>query len=106
MSENQAGTCQQCGACCAAFRVSFYWAEVQPPSVPAHFTERISPHLSCMAGTNQAAPYCVALQGEVGKAVTCSVYPQRPPPCREVQPGDDKCARARARHGVPELAPA
>ena len=103
MSEIQAGSCQQCGACCAAFRVSFYWAEVQPPGVPHHFTERISPHINCMAGTNGGAPRCIALDGSVGAAVNCTVYTQRPSPCREVQPGDEKCKSARTRHQLPPL---
>lgn len=33
----------------------------------------------------------------------CSVYPQRPSPCREVQPGDEKCNKARDRHGLDPL---
>ena len=74
--------------------------------MPLHFTERISALRSCMAGTNSATPHCVALQGVIGQAVTCTVYPQRPSPCREVEPGDDKCTRARQRHGLAALAPA
>ncbi len=93
--------CQQCGACCAAFRVSFYWAEAEARGLPDAAIERVTPHLACLAGTNQQHPRCVALAGEVGKGVTCGLYAQRPSPCREVQPGDEKCEEARARHGLP-----
>jgi uncharacterized protein len=61
--------CQTCGACCAGFRVSFYWGEVDDTPggiVPSHLTEKISPHLSCMKGTSSKPVRCVALEGEVG----------------------------------------
>ena len=95
--------CQQCGACCAFFRVSFYWAEASQRGLPEALIEKVSDHLVSMAGTNQPQPRCHALQGELGSEVTCSVYSARPSPCREVQPGDEKCNRARARHGLPLL---
>lgn len=99
--------CQHCGACCASFRVSFYWTEAQGEhdpaglGVPVHLTQPVSPHLLCMQGTHARHPRCAALQGEVGQAVGCSVYAQRPSPCREVQPGDAQCLKARSRHGLP-----
>lgn len=92
--------CQQCGACCASFRVSFYWAEAPQGGLPDDLVEPVTPHLACMAGTNQPVPRCRALAGEVGQEVTCTVYPSRPSACREVQPGSEKCNRARARHGL------
>lgn len=93
--------CLSCGACCAAFRVSFYWAEA--PELDPALTEQLTPHLSCMRGSNSPSPRCVALQGEIGGPTSCSAYADRPPPCREVQVGDDKCQRARARHGLSAL---
>ncbi|HEY1875150.1 MAG TPA: YkgJ family cysteine cluster protein [Steroidobacteraceae bacterium] len=92
--------CQQCGACCASFRVSFYWAEARQRGLPDSCTEQVNPHLAGMMGTSRPALRCCALQGEIGQQVSCRVYPARPSPCREVQPGDDKCSRARARHGL------
>ena len=56
--------CLSCGACCAFFRVSFYWAE--GISMPEHYTEPVTAVYSCMAGTNQASPRCIALQGTIG----------------------------------------
>ena len=65
-SHASANPCQACGACCASFRVSFYWAEAEARGLPAEFTEQLNPWFSCMAGTNQRAPRCDALAGEVG----------------------------------------
>lgn len=93
--------CQQCGACCAAFRVSFYWAEAD--ALPAPRTEKVNAWMACMAGTNSASPRCGALRGSIGSSVHCTVYDQRPSPCREVDPGDAKCTQARERHGLTPL---
>jgi uncharacterized protein len=92
--------CQQCGACCAHFRVSFYWAEATQLELPDSCVEQLNAHLATMAGTNRPVPRCCALEGEIGGQVTCRVYAARPSPCREVQPGDEKCNQARARHGL------
>jgi len=78
--------CLSCGACCASFRVSFYWAEADDAGggcVPARLTEQVNAHLRCMAGTQGKSPRCVALRGEVGKQVSCAIYERRPSPCRE-----------------------
>ena len=93
--------CRNCGACCAAFRVSFYWAEATVLALPDELVEQLSPWHACLAGSNSAAPRCRALQGEIGSRVCCTVYTRRPSPCRELQPGDDRCRRARQRHGLP-----
>lgn len=92
--------CQQCGACCETFRVSFYWAEADARGLPAKLTSKVNERFSCMAGTDLPKPRCVALAGKVGEHVACTVYAQRPEACREVQAGDEKCLKARARHGL------
>jgi hypothetical protein len=97
--------CQRCGACCATFRVSFHWLEAADAGLPDACVERLTPARVCLAGTNAKAPRCVALRGALGERVTCAVYAQRPTPCRELEIGDDKCNRARARHGLPPVAP-
>jgi Fe-S-cluster containining protein len=62
-----------------------------------------------MQGTNQANPRCVALTGEIGKQVGCSIYANRPSPCREFVAGDEDvnpfCDKARAKYGLPPLIP-
>lgn len=95
--------CQRCGACCVTYRVSFYWAEADDApggTVPAALTRAISPWHRCMAGTEHEPVRCVCLQGTVGQGVACGIYALRSSACRELQPGDDKCLRARARHGL------
>jgi Fe-S-cluster containining protein len=101
--ENPANPCRACGACCAHFRVSFYWSEELVLGLAADLTERVDARHSCMRGTNQPQPRCVALQGEVGREASCGAYGQRPSPCRELQPGEPKCNAARARHGLAPL---
>lgn len=98
-----ADVCLHCGACCASYRVSFYWAGDTAHGLPDEAVQKLSPWLACMAGTNQTEPRCQSLSGWIGQAVRCMVYPQRPGPCRELRPGEDKCNRARMRHGLPQL---
>lgn len=96
--------CQRCGACCAFFRVSFYWAEADDApggTVPAGLTQAIGPLHRCMAGTAAKPARCVALQGELGRQVACGIYELRSSSCRELMPGDEKCLKARAAHGLP-----
>ena len=54
--------CMTCGACCAYFRVSFYWAEADDAGglVPSALTEPLTPFLRCMSGTNQRQSRCAA----------------------------------------------
>lgn len=95
--------CQRCGACCAVFRVSFYWAEADDApggSVPVALTRPVGSLHRCMAGTETRPVRCIALQGTVGQAVGCSIYAQRSSTCRSVMPGDPQCLKARAAHGL------
>jgi uncharacterized protein len=95
--------CQSCGACCAAFRVSFYWGETDEApggTVPAALTEKINDHLTCMRGTESAPVRCVALAGEIGQDVKCNIYEFRSTTCREFMRGSDSCNDARARYGL------
>jgi Fe-S-cluster containining protein len=101
--------CQTCGACCASFRVSFYWSEgsADGGSVPVALTEALPPHRLCMNGTNAKAPRCIALRGAVGEKVSCGIYAQRSSTCREFRAdgaADSACTRARAKHGLAPLA--
>lgn len=91
-------TCKSCGACCAFFRVSFYWAEGE--IIPDQMVEPLTAVYSCMAGTNTKQPRCVALSGEIGQQVGCTIYPQRSSSCKEVQVGDSQCLKARSAHNM------
>jgi uncharacterized protein len=110
--------CLTCGACCATLRVSFYWSEAEASlggKVPLELTEQVAPLMRCMQGTNQKQPRCVALVGEVGQAVGCSIYGNRPSLCRDFgvqwQPEGgtilledlERCNRARQKTGLPRL---
>lgn len=104
--------CLRCGACCASFRVSFYWAEAADApggTVPVDLTEAVTPHLRCMRGTSNRAPQCIALRGEVGEQVNCVIYAQRSSTCREFDAWladgrpDPRCQEARQRWRLPAL---
>jgi Fe-S-cluster containining protein len=77
--------------------------------VPAEFTEKLDPHRLAMRGTQAYQPRCVALEGKVGVAARCSIYPQRSSVCREVIPAwesgepSPQCDKARIKHGLPPL---
>jgi len=103
--------CVSCGACCAAFRVSFYWAEAEDGGgvVPVDLTEPLNLFRRNMCGTNDRTPRCTALVGEVGGCVSCGIYDQRPSPCREFALSGENgihnegCDRAREKYGLPPL---
>lgn len=108
----ESNPCIECGACCAGFRVSFYWAEADAAAggvTPAHLTVAISPHRVAMRGTDQPNPRCIALQGEPGKQVWCNIYGQRPSPCRDFAASwendepNPRCDQIRAHYSMPPL---
>ena len=78
--------------------MSFYWSD--GARLPEAMTEKVTPVMACMAGTQGPSPRCVALQGRVGESVRCAVYELRPPVCRDVVPGDERCLEARRRRGI------
>ena len=103
--------CISCGACCASFRVDFAREELQSEGgcVPDGLTVELNERLARMRGTDHLKPRCAALVGKIGEKASCGIYEWRPAPCREfglrapVGLGDEACARARARHGLPPL---
>lgn len=104
--------CTRCGACCAAFRVDFHPSELAsatPGGVSDVLAVPVNARLVRMRGTDEAPPRCIALEGEIGVQVRCSIYASRPSPCRDFAPyaaigiGEDACDRARARHGLRPL---
>lgn len=108
--------CRRCGACCAHFRASFYWAEADdtaPGGVPVAMTRKLSPQLRVMRGTEGSAPRCVALMGDIGASVRCTIHPRRSSVCRDFPPSyedgtgghNPRCDNARAKWGLPPLTP-
>lgn len=101
--------CETCGACCAAFRVDFHVSELvneQGVGVPNAMAVPVTRSIMRMRGTDEAKPRCIALKGQIGEAVSCSIYADRPSPCREFAPyaalgmSEPACDRARVRHGL------
>ncbi len=91
--------CLTCGACCAYFRASFYWAEADdatPGGVPANMTRKLGEFRRSMIGMDGIKPRCIALQGEIGKAVFCSIYERRASVCRAFDPSWEKGRAERA----------
>lgn len=105
--------CITCGACCAYYRASFHWSECNDGygQVPAELTENFTYHRRVMKGTNTSSPKCVALEGEIGNCVNCSIYEFRSTVCREFefsfQSGErnERCDKARTAHGLQPLEP-
>ena len=106
--------CLRCGACCASFRVAFHWSEAQPDNPdgpPADLVVPLRRHELAMRGTEAAPTRCVALRGTPGVDGHCGIYPQRPSPCRDLEPAwehgrpSPQCDAARQRHGLAPLLP-
>ncbi len=106
--------CLTCGACCAYYRVSFYWAECDDApggAVPAGMTVQLTPFRRMMRGTERTPPRCVALLGEVGDGVRCVIYDKRSTTCREFPfswgngAPNDRCDKARAHFGLGPVTP-
>ena len=116
MSESRTSSlsiCERCGACCASYRVDFHPSELARMTggagVPVEMAMPLTPKLLRMKGTDDAAPRCIALVGEIGCQVGCQIYEHRPSPCHEFNPwaalgiADQACDRARRRHGLQPL---
>ena len=104
--------CCACGACCATYRITLPRVELDNAPegwVPAALTEPYTATTACMRECTDIPGRCIALQGTIGVAVSCSIYPQRPSACSEFAPfstlgyGDEACNEARRRHGLPSL---
>lgn len=74
--------------------------------VPAALTEPYTATTVCMREHPDMPGRCIALAGEVGMAVRCTIYHRRPEACREFAPltlvghGDAACNAARRRRGL------
>ena len=104
--------CLTCGACCSYYSAAFYWTEaddIEGGTVPVDLTEKHGHFQRVMLGTKQTQPRCIALIGEVGTCVRCSIYSQRASVCREFEfswqngKPNERCDRARAAWGLPPL---
>jgi Fe-S-cluster containining protein len=97
--------CTRCGACCfnppSNREEQFHdWVEIEPHAAILRRADLVRklvtydhaavPHLRVAADGR-----CLALSGALFERVRCTIYAQRPRPCRRVQPGDADCERAR-----------
>lgn len=92
--DSETPDCQNCGVCCAYYE-----------SVGVDRTEKNFPFLleSDLLQKDEYGNFemknennrCVALSGELGGKVHCSVYEQRPNACRDYVAGAGKCQIAR-----------
>lgn len=104
--------CLSCGACCAAYRVAMHWIEAEQRGIAEALVEKLDPHRLAMRVDDASHLRCVALQGEIGVAASCGIYPQRPQCCRDLAASwelgypTSQCDRARVRHGLAPLTPA
>ena len=105
MDEYIINHCTNCGACCAYYRASFYWAEASDATeggVPVEFTEQLGPFRRLLKGTGKLPPRCVALLGNIGESVRCTIYSRRASVCRDFVPSwlngeiNPRCDQARA----------
>ncbi|MBX3039746.1 MAG: YkgJ family cysteine cluster protein [Bdellovibrionaceae bacterium] len=103
-----------CGACCAYFRVAFYWREAElsdsPHPVPKGLFVELDSQKRAMKGTEQKHHQkCCALEGRVGERVNCRIYDNRPTPCRQFEASfesgvhNPRCDEARRAHGLAPL---
>lgn len=103
--------CLTCGACCAFFRVSFYWREIEEKRIPINVTHQINDTYSCMLGTSQKDLRCMSLSGIIGEKIQCSIYGNRPSSCSNFKPSyedgikNERCDEARMKHKLKPLTP-
>ncbi|VFU16293.1 Flagellin N-methylase [anaerobic digester metagenome] len=106
--------CLTCGACCAYYRASFYWAEADdetPGGVPVSLTRKLNEYRRVMIGSEGSKPRCIALEGTIGEQVYCTIYERRSSVCREFEASwsngkrNERCDAARIAWGLPPLEP-
>jgi len=115
MGFDKVNPCLTCGACCALYRASFYWAEaddVTENGVPVELTRQLTPFRRCMLTVGVDKKRCIALQGIIGAGVACGIYEKRASVCRDFAAAWDhgvpnpRCDAARAVFNLPPLTPA
>lgn len=92
-------SCRDCGACCAE---GFDCVEVEADE-PFALLHRALLHPDFgVLQLRRPGGRCPCLQGE-RPTLRCEAYPLRPQSCRDFPVGEDACAEARARIGLPPL---
>ena len=99
--------CQECGVCCflPAF-IGVTKAECERVSDVVEVTVDLSDDLVIerYLRKDEITGRCSHLDGEMGAAVKCSIYADRPAVCRQFEAGSDKCHEFRRMCGLePQL---
>src|SRR2546428_409826 len=89
--------CRTCGACCHGDDGWVHVGAVDEPRIEALGALVVLLH--GRRSLRMARGRCAALAEATGE-FTCTVYPDRPSPCREVMPGDRWCLAARRARGL------
>jgi Fe-S-cluster containining protein len=106
--------CQSCGACCAFYvrdigtkRRSVVLFDAEAEKIP-HLVHRLelpiftyNYKMKRVGEPHEAT--CIALAGELGKNVACTIYEQRPAGCRTFTVGGKCCNEARVSIGLERI---
>lgn len=77
--------------------------------MPVELTEKLNDFRRVMKGTSQKSPRCIALLGEIGQGVRCSIYELRASVCRDFDLSwlngvhNERCDQARIAWGLEPL---
>ncbi|HEY3358019.1 MAG TPA: YkgJ family cysteine cluster protein [Polyangia bacterium] len=96
--------CRTCGACCVPEITLPFYVGVTAKDI-ARLTPRFrSRHVargSILTKLDRIGHcVCVALQGTVGRRVSCTIYARRPDACRQLEAGTRACLKARRQAGI------
>jgi Fe-S-cluster containining protein len=105
--------CLACGVCCVnpasnrAAGVTF-WVKIAPNDRMLTRRDLVRKFVTVDRSGNAQLKMahdgrCLALRGELGVEASCSIYRDRPGPCRSAQPGGEVCVNARRAAGLPIL---
>ena len=110
MASSELLDCRACGACCINPPVNRdaefpWWVEI---AATDQLLERAELVRTLVIRDAEGVPHlrlapdgrCLALRRSLEGRTSCAIYPDRPTPCRTVQPGDALCLRYRHEHGL------
>ena len=97
--------CLTCGACCLGHDRAQAYIPLSESDVMRLTAKRDGDIITSDAGyaylrTGKDGRRCVCLDGELGAAVSCAVYDERPQKCREYPVGGWECRTARKQEGI------
>lgn len=104
MKSAQTFDCTKCGACCVSEHDLDAYVDTEPSEaelIPAHMLLRRFGFSSLRTKKRPRGDVvCIALRGQLGKKVRCSIYDVRPAVCRSFRPGSRACLLSRAEVGI------